>query len=133
MAALEDEGVDVGMSDSIGSITVPFVTPVPMTSDSALEDEMTDAVSLVVSSVASGTSADLADGTRVDGTPNAAGEFSWSLDEGRSELTITFFNETSTGLTLKSGSEYRATLAISENDFVAEVAAVSFDIEIPSL
>jgi hypothetical protein len=129
VATLEDEGVMVAMAGDVASITVPFIDPVPMASGSAVENEMSDATSLVVSSVASGSSADISDGTMVDGEPTEPGEFSWELDEERSEMTLTFYNETTSGLTLESGSSYRATLAISENDFVVEVPAMTFDIE----
>lgn len=129
VAALEDDGVTVDMAGDVASITVPFVDAVPAASASALESEMSDATSLVVSSVASGSSADISDGELVDGEPNGPGEFSWELDEERSSMTLTFYNETASGLTLKSGSSYRATLAISENDFVVEVPAMTFDVE----
>ena len=128
VATLEDEGVMVAMAGDVASITVPFVDPVPMASASAVESEMSDATSLVVSSVASGSSADLSDGTLVEGEPKEPGEYAWELDEERSEMTLTFYNETASGLTLKTGSSYRATLSISENDFVVEVPAMTFDI-----
>jgi len=126
--ALEDEGVMVDMAGDVASITVPFVEAVPAASVTAIESEMSEATSLVVSSVASGSSADISSGELVEGEPNGPGEFSWELDEERSAMTVTFYNETASGLTLKPGSSYRATLAISENDFVVEVPAMTFDI-----
>jgi hypothetical protein len=130
VAALEDDGVSVAMSGDVAAITVPFVDPVPMASDTAIAEELSSAVSLVVSSVESGASADLADGTMVEGEPSAPGEFAWELDEHRSELTISFYNETTTGLTLKSDARYEAMLEISENAFVVEVPATTFDIDV---
>lgn len=122
--------VQVSVQGAIGTVSVPFKTPVPDVPESDLEDELDGAVSLVVSSPRSGASADLAAGTMVEGDPSKPGEFSWKLNSGRTQATLTFFNESNGGLTLDNGSTYSAMFSLSTNDYVARQSPVAFDVEI---
>ena len=104
-----------------------------MVSDSDFQDEMDGAVSLFVTSQASGASADLGAGTALDdigGTPGAPSEFTWSLNSDRDEATLTFYNETPAGLTLKSDRLYFADFSVSSNDYVENLSAISFEVAV---
>lgn len=129
VASLEDEGVQASVEAEVAAIGVPLAAPFPAGTKSEIEDEMLGAASLVVSSE-NGTSADLADGIVVDGEPSAPGEFNWELDEDRTTLTISFFNETVNGMSIQPGAEYTATLQIAENKFTAEVPATTFTVTV---
>lgn len=122
--------VQVSVQGATGSVAVPFKTPVPDVPDSDLQDELDGAVSLVVASPRSGASADLASGTMVDGDPSKPGEFSWKLNSARNQATLTFFNESSGGLTLDNGSSYTAMFSLSTNDYVSRQSPIAFDVEI---
>ena len=127
---LEDEGVVAEVTEEVAAIGFPLSKPFPEADRQAIEDEMLGAASLVVSNQDSGASADLADGVPVTGEPKAPGEFTWELDEDRVTLTITFFNETSTGMSIDPGKEYIATLAIAANAFTDEVPATTFTVTV---
>ncbi len=122
--------VQVSVQGAIGTVSVPFKTTVPDVPESDLEDELDGAVSLVVASPRSGASADLASGKMVEGDPSAPGEFSWKLNSGRTQATLTFFNESNSGLTLDNGSVYTAMFSLSTNDYVARLSPVAFDVEV---
>jgi hypothetical protein len=129
VASLEDEGVQAAVEADVAAIGVPMSAPFPAGSKAEIEDEMLGAASLVVSSP-TGTSADLADGIVVDGEPSAPGEFNWELDDDRTTLTISFYNETVNGMSMKPGTEYTATLQIAENEFTGEVPATTFTVTV---
>jgi hypothetical protein len=130
VAALEDEGVVAEMTEEVAAIGVPLATPFPEADKDEIEDVMMEAASLVVSSDESGATANLSDGTPVDGEPSAPGEFSWELDEERTTLTINFFNETASGMSIDKGAEYTAVLSIAENKFTDELPATSFTVTV---
>ncbi len=127
---LEEEGVVAEMTEEVAAIGVPLATPFPVADKQEIEDVMMEAATLVVSNEESGASADLSDGTPVDGEPSAPGEFSWELDEERTTLTIEFYNETASGMSIDKGTEYVATLSIAENKFTDEVPATSFTVTV---
>ncbi|MBX7078046.1 MAG: hypothetical protein K1X88_02595 [Nannocystaceae bacterium] len=128
-AALRD-GVTVELRGEIGSVAVPMLRPVPAADDRALEQALRRTTTLVVASVASGASADLATGSLVDGDPAGPGEFSWSLSGGRDQLTLRFFNAAPSGLTLGPGRAYQATLSVADNGYVERVPALAFDVTV---
>jgi hypothetical protein len=128
-AALNN-GVMVSIQGAQGTVTVPFSEPVPDVADDDFEMEMSGAVSLLVTSNQSGAMADLASGTIADGAPMRAGEYGWTLNDDRTEATMTFFNETQGGLTLKPGNGYTAQLAVTTNDYVQRVSAISFQVSV---
>ena len=127
-----NQGVIVSLSGSNGSVTVPFEEPVPDVPDDDFQDEMEGSVSLLVSSTLSGSSADIGAGNPLDpgSSPSAPGDFSWELNADRDQATLTFFNETPSGLTLKTTNPYSATFSVSPNDYVESVPAISFTVTV---
>jgi hypothetical protein len=123
-------GVTVRVSGQTGSVAVPFVEPVPDVADEDLQDELQGAVSLGVVSNVSGAATDLAAGTLVDGTPAAPGQWSWQLNDDRDEATLTFFNQTPSGLTLTVGNPYSATLSLSTNDYIERLSAFTMQVTV---
>ena len=126
-----EEGWTVQLSGATGRVEVPFLEPLPGSEDDDedIQRELDGAVELVVQSKATGTTADLRSGELVDGTPNDAGEYSWSLNDDRDVAELTFYNETPGGYTLKSTSEYEAQLSVSSNDYVEGLDTITFDID----
>jgi len=121
-------GVTVTIDGNLGSVSVPFTTAVPEgVSVAEFEDELDGAISLLITSSVTGMSADIVSGSLVDTTPAIAGEFTWEMAPDRLSVTLTFFNETSTGLSLHAGSTYVAQLSISTNEYVQRLSAMSFD------
>jgi hypothetical protein len=91
------------------------------TEDAAVMDLM-DALTIVVSSPRSGVSVSLgADGEMVAGEPKAAGEWSVELSDDRMTLTFSWFNETASGLTMKSGEPYDVLYSLGENCCVSKI------------
>jgi len=127
-ADMLEAGVTVSIQGSVGSVSVPFTEEIPDVSASDFQDELDGAVSLLVTSTVSGASADIVSGTLVDGMPAAAGEFSFEIAADRMSVTMSFFNETSSGLTLKAGNTYSAQLSISINEYVNRQPALEFDV-----
>jgi hypothetical protein len=123
-------GVTVTISTGLGTVTVPFSEPVPVVPDGDFETEMSDSASLLVTSNQSGASADLMAGSIVDSGPSAPGEYSWELNADRDLATMRFFNETPGGLTLTPGLSYTAQLAVTTNDYIERVSAISFPIAV---
>lgn len=132
-----ESGVTVTLaSTQVGAVAVPFLTPVPTPGGDTggggddLEDELSDAVTFVVMSDASGTNANLTSGIIVDGTPSGAGQWRWQLNDDRDRADITFYNATVNGLTLQAGNAYTATLSITTNDYVASEPSFTFPVTV---
>jgi hypothetical protein len=123
-------GVTVTLSGRNGTVRVPFVEPVPNVADEDFEEELQGAVSLSVVSAASGSSADLTTGTLVSDSPSGPGEWSWTFNEDRDEATLTFFNESASGLTLKPQNSYSATLTIATNAYVERLPGFAFQVTV---
>ena len=130
-------GVTVTISGDVGTVVLPFVEAVPEIGDDTsgsgedtLEDEMASAVSLVVTSSNSGATADLASGTVVGGAPIAPGEWNWELNGARDQATMTFYNTSPGGLTLKSAVSYDASLSIATNEYIEEEEAFAFTVSV---
>lgn len=130
-------GAVVMLSGSFGTVDVPFIVPVPegqadtdTDGDQDLEAELAGAVSLIVSSTSTGATVDLTDGTLVDGIPAAPGEWTWGLNGARNRATMTFFNSSSGGLTLKPDLVYDAMLSIASNSYVETEGAFMFPVRI---
>jgi hypothetical protein len=60
--------------------------------------------------------------------PEAAGEYTWTTGTGDS-VSLTFFNEVD-GLTLKSGVDYTASLAINANDACRDLSNISISVSV---
>lgn len=125
-------GATVQLQGSLGTVSVPFTSsrPIPDVPDADFEDEMDGAVSLVVSNPATGTTVDLAAGELVASAPSGAGEFTWAIASDRASATITFYNQTGSGLNLDEGSTYTAQLSIATNDYVQRVTPMTFDVSV---
>lgn len=126
-------GVLVTLSGNVGSVSVPFEEPVPDVSDADFQDEMDGVVFLTVRSVLSQAAAELGVGgplSDAGGTPAAPGEYTWQLNGARDTATLTFFNETPSGLTLKSANPYEARLSITDNDYVEALVEIQFDVSV---
>jgi hypothetical protein len=122
-------GVTVTIAGSLGTVQVPFSEPVPEVPDATFEAELEDAVSLLVVSNQSGATADLMAGSVV-ASPSSPGQWSWQLNEDRDLATMTFFNETPGGLTLKAGNSYTAQFSVSVNDYIERLTTVSLGVNV---
>jgi hypothetical protein len=128
-----EAGVVVTLRGDLGEVEVPFAVPVPAsadTTDAETAQQVAGAVSLVVANRNSGVTADLADGTLVEETPTAAGQWSFVLNEERDLATLTFFNESPLGDALRTSGEYDAYLSIAENDYVEAVPSIGYAVSV---
>jgi hypothetical protein len=130
-----ESGVTVTISGDVGTVTLPFLVSVPEVGGDTgggnqLEDELSTAVSLVVTSNSSGATADLAAGILTEDSPSSVGQWNWTLNDDRDEATMTFFNSTVSGLTLKSSVTYDAALSIASNEYVETEDAFSFTVTV---
>lgn len=129
-----EAGVTVTVADDLGIVLVPFLVPVPFPlagdtgGEEDMEAELGDAVSLVATSPNTGASADLMLGAVVEALPQAPGEWAWELDDARLEATLTFFNATTSGLSLTAGIVYDAALTIATNTYIEEEGSFSFPV-----
>lgn len=127
-------GATVVLRGQTGQVSVPFTVPVPEadgdTGGDSMEDALAGSVTLVVSSDDSGASADLASGAIVGGVPAAAGQWAWSLNGARDEAAVVFFNQAVSGLTLQPTVNYSASLSVTSNDYVENVATFVFPIAV---
>jgi hypothetical protein len=128
---LEEEGITVVVSGSLANTDVPLANPVPTSvSDEEFEAEMREAISFVIVSVSTGASADLSDATVVEGEPAAPGEVNWSFNEARDAVTVQFYNESASGMSLTAGGDYTAQLSIASNPYISMLPAVGFDLTV---
>ncbi len=123
-------GIAVTLAGDLGTVTVPFATPLPEASDAELQTTLQRSVDLVVSSPRTGVSVRLADATLVAETPRQAGEVTWKLSDDRAVATLTFFNVTPQGESLERGWDYSVALTIADNDFIEAVPAVMLNVNI---
>jgi hypothetical protein len=104
--------------DGTGSLALALAAPLPETDDATLLGYLTDGtIEIIVNNNATSVSFNLTDGTRVDSTPAAAGEYMLSLDAARTTLTVSFYNETMTGAALHAGGGYTASFSVIANDY----------------
>ena len=124
-----ESGVTATLSGDIGTVQLVFMVPIPdHGDDDDLQAELSNAVSLVVTSNATGVTTDLVSGTIVESTPMAPGEWTWELDGDRNEATITFFNEVNGGTALDASATYDAALSIAPNDYIEEEELFAFTV-----
>lgn len=121
-------GVPITLNGKLATFELPFLKPVPDVPDSQVNQVLQSVMVLVVKSPRTGTSVTFANTTFVPkGTmPSAANEFSWVLNATRDRATVTFFNETTTQLTLKPGVDYDALVDIPLNDLIETVPSTAF-------
>jgi hypothetical protein len=120
----------VAVDGAIGSVVVPFSTPLPNVPTDEFIDAMDGAVTMRVVSNASGAAADLMVGQAVDVDPTGPGQFSWSMSSDRTQATFVFYNETEGGMSLSPGATYTVQFSITANDYVERVSSMSFEITV---
>ena len=127
----ENQPWPVTLKGDTASVKVPFLEPVPEGADHLddPEGQLEDAISLIVKSDETGTTANITTGKPVASDPDKPGEFSWKLNEARDEATLTFFNEAADGLTLKTDRTYTVQVAVTENDYLGEVGTTKFRVQ----
>jgi hypothetical protein len=104
--------------DETGSIGIHLFYAFPETDTASLIALLTDGTfGIVVQNDETLSSYNLADGTFVYDVPSAAGEYSLSWDEMHTFVTVSFFNQTTTGASLQAGSQYTVNFAITANYF----------------
>jgi hypothetical protein len=125
------------IEQDVATLTFELGEPLPEipfrvdgTEDAAVLDVI-DAMTFVISSPRSGITVSLDEGELVAGPPEAAGEWSVSLSANRKRFTISWYNETRSGLTMKSGEAYDAVYSLDDNCCVASFPAqsISFTLE----
>lgn len=128
--ALESDGVTVNIDASVGTVEIPMLKFPSQMDYGTVNDELDGNVALVVVSDMTGSAADLAAGDVVDGDPSGPGEFSWEFNEDDMVTTMTFWNETPGGLTLKNDRTYTAQFAITKNAYIMTVPTVDVDVDV---
>lgn len=117
----------VTLTGATGTLVVPFTEPVPAVPAASFEEEVAAAVSVDVHSPRTENIVTLGgDGGEISPTPISPGQFNWSLNPARDEATLTFYNATTAGLTLKAGFDYNVRLAVGLNDYVQRVGTTTF-------
>lgn len=112
--------VDIGLEQPVDGDVAP----------ETLQQFINSTTSVLIQSDMTGTSANLTEGTAVEGTPAAAGEYSWTFNDARDNVTLSFFNLTTSGLTLKADRTYTGTVSVSTNPYLENVDAASFGITV---
>ena len=126
-----ESGVTSDCVSDVCGVTIALSAPIDAdVADETLQQFINASTSVLIESDETGTSANLTEGTAVDGTPAGAGEYSWSLNDARDSVTLSFFNLTSNGLTLKADRIYTGTVSVSTNPYVENIDAVSFPVTV---
>lgn len=131
ISALQDGEWPVRINGDLGVVELPFSTPLPSSIDD-LEDpgeEIAEALTLLIESDETETTASLMDGTLVDGAPDEPGEYSCAVNEDRTEATIRFYNESEAGLTVKTDRTYTVMITIDGSDYVEDLDASTFTVQ----
>jgi hypothetical protein len=118
----DGDGVSEGsVEGDVAAISFELTEPLPeipfrvaATEDAAMLDVI-DALTLVVSSPRSGVSVSLAEGTLVAGPPAAPGEWSVELADDRMAFELSWYNGTTSGLSMKAGHEYDVLYSLGDN------------------
>ena len=120
----------VTIDGDVGTVALPFARPVPNSvfNIDDVKAELSDSVIMTVRSDETGVTANLADSAPVDLDPANPGDFSWELNPDRDQATLTFYNETPGGLTLKTDRTYTVNVEITENDYVKTLPASTFTV-----
>jgi hypothetical protein len=129
----DNEPWPVTIDGDTASVMVPFIEPLPKSTDNVdiqeIEDAIGDAVDLTVKSDMTGVTATITTGTPVAGSPDNPGEFSWTMNDARDEATLTLYNESDDGRTLKTDRTYTVQVTVTENAYVGQVPATSFKVQ----
>ncbi|MCU0660823.1 MAG: hypothetical protein MUC50_00685 [Myxococcota bacterium] len=109
--------VTLSVTGSLATVQLVRINDLPVEPRAELLELLGREISLIVTDLSSGTTANLLDGQRVDTPPAAPGQYRLSLVEDMSALMVVFYNETIAGSSLKVGGDYTAALTVSANDF----------------
>ena len=120
--------IAVTVTNDIGTVVMTFDIPIPEGSDDELKTALETSVSVIVKSPRSDISISLDQGLPVTGAPEQPGELSWALSEDRRTATLSFFNTTAEGLSLRRGAIYDVALTVSENEFISPIETSSFSV-----
>jgi hypothetical protein len=133
LTALRKDAWPVALTGDLATVTVPFSQAVPgwgaTDGFGKVRDALEKSVSLLVRSDETNITAALTKGMAVDATPKGPGEFSWKLNAKRKSATITFWNATSDGLTLKSDRTYTVQFTITANDYLETLPSTTFTVQ----
>lgn len=100
-------------------------------SEDAAVLDLVSALDIVVSSPRSGVSVSLmSDGMLVASPPTAPGEWSITLDDARMNMTLEWYNETTSGLSLKEGQSYDVMYSLGDNCCVDAIEPTSMKFEL---
>ena len=100
-------------------------------SEDAAVLDIVSALDIVVSSPRSGVSVSLmSDGMLVAAPPSAPGEWSILLDDDRMGMELEWYNETTTGLSLKAGESYSVMYSLGDNCCVDSIEPTSMKFEL---
>lgn len=127
---LQEATWPVQIDGDLASVNVPFSTPLP----SAVEDledpgeELASAISMAVRSDESGATVNFTNGTFVGDEPDEPGEFTLTLNAARTQATLTFFNESPNGLTLRTDRTYTVSIAIDGSDYIEDLVSSTFEV-----
>lgn len=128
VVALGSECV-VTLDSNTGTVDVPMVIAVPEIEGVTIAEVMNSAVSFTVKNNVTGITVNLTEGDLVTGTPSAIGEWMWTIDDTRTLITVTFYNESSEGV-LGIGGDYSATLTVNHNYVLERVGTFAFDVTV---
>jgi len=131
IAALQDGEWPVQINGELGVVRLPFSTPLPSSIDDVEDpgEEIADALTLLIESDETETTASLMDGTLVDDVPDEPGEYSCTVNEERTQATIRFFNESDAGLTVKTDRTYTVMITIDGSAYVEDLDASTFTVQ----
>ena len=121
-------GVQVTIAGDVGTVDVPMALPVPNVTNSQLEGELQAACAFTLSSDQSGATVDILAGNLVDGDPASPGDYSYSINDARDTITVSFYNQSPGGLTVKTDRTYTAAMAIEFNDYIEVVENMTFTV-----
>jgi hypothetical protein len=131
-----DGAAEGSVAGEVAAVSFELAEPLPeipfrvsATDDAAMLDVI-GAFSLVVSSPRSGTSVSLAEGTLVAGAPMGPGEWSVELADDRMSFEVSWFNGTTSGLTMKAGEDYEVLYSLADNCCMASFSDTTVKLRI---
>jgi len=126
----EEVGADVSVAldGDTGVVTLGFSSVLPVESADAIYALIGTEINLRVTNEENLVNVSLTD-SPVEDTPSAPGEYQVVVADNNLDVTITFYNEASTGQMLRVDGNYMALLDVAENEWF-ETGAYSFDVTV---
>jgi hypothetical protein len=118
LSELVPDPVSIQLSAPVGTMVFDFsADPLAVEDGDELRELLASGgIGLIVANTGTDVSCNLLDGTLVDGTPMAAGEYAVSASADGAAVTVRFFNEFE-GLSIHTGAAYSAAVEVAENGF----------------